>query len=221
MGKGANAAVQAEMKALETRPVYLYQAQLDDGTVLRYAGRTSGSVNFAGHVWLASGITHTPIEVAQDSRIAETTLTIPIVADKLAAYIAAGGRLNGLSVDIFKVFLDALDDPLNYVPEFSGETDAPEYNEKTMSVRVRQNQGTFARVVPGLFYMPQCQWKFGPELPCGYTGPDTTCDHTPAACDAKGNTDNFGGCRWQAQLSGKERGNPRRNEVTGKYEHVV
>lgn len=43
--------------------------------------------------------------------------------------------------------------------------------------------------VPG----PRCIYPFKDPLTCQYAGADTTCDHTRAACSAKGNLQHFGG----------------------------
>ena len=195
MPKGANATVIAKMRQIETQPVYLYEACLGNGIYLRYASGVDGDITWNGYVWKAASVTHSPIECAQDTRIDETTITFPVIADELAAYLAAGVSLNGIQVNIYKVFRDALDDPLNYVHEFSGETDAPEYNETAMSVRVRRSYGTFSKTIPQLTYMPLCPWRFkGPQ--CGYTGSETTCDRTAARCQQLNNFNNYGGCLW-------------------------
>ncbi len=204
MAKGANAAVLAKLAADETQGLYLYQATPDGITYLRYAGKQSGNIVFGGETWKAADIKHTPIEQAKDTRIDETTLTFPLLADELASYIAAGASLSGWIVDIYKVFRDALDDPTNYIHEFHGETDAPEYSEVAMSVRVRRCQGTFAKLIPRLTFMPICPWPFKVVgSPCGYAGATATCDHTITACAAMAggsNVANFGGCPWQPHL---------------------
>jgi hypothetical protein len=190
--RGANATILAEIKRRLTRPTYLYQVTIS-GVTLRYAGARSDII-WGGYLWKAASITHSPIQQAKDTRIDELSVSFPFAASELKTYWKAGVSLNHLPVVIYKIFRN-LEDPADRLPWFSGETDAPEFNEQTMGIRVRRTMGTFNKVIPGLQYMPICPLVFKSAL-CGYAGEETECDHTGARCDELGNTVNFYGCRW-------------------------
>lgn len=192
MPKGLNEVMVEQSEREQNRPIELYEVEVDDGVILRYAANNTNDIVFNGYIYQAASISRTDVETNMESKLEEVSITVPNVNREFSAYIANGGRINGYTCRVLTVMRDALDDPRNYAITFQGEIDGATINGKTSSFRVRSYNGSFNIKVPRRKYSPFCELDFKSEW-CGYTGPEVLCDRTCTRCEELGNLDNYGG----------------------------
>ncbi len=192
MSKGLNETMVEQSEKEQNRPIELYEVEVDDGVILRYAANNTNDIVFNGYTYQAASISRTDVEANMESKLEEVSITLPNVNREFSAYVANGGKINGYTCRVLTVMRDALDDPRNYSITFQGELDGAVINGKTFSFRVRSYNGSFNIKVPRRKYSPFCELDFKGEW-CGYAGAETVCDRTLSRCQALGNSDNFGG----------------------------
>lgn len=192
MSKGLNEVMVEQSEQEQNRPIELYEVEVDDGVVLRYAANNTNDIVFNGLVYQAASISRTDVEANMESKLEEVSITLPNVNREFSAYVANGGRINGYTCRVLTVMRDALDDPLNYAITFQGELDGAIANSKTFSFRVRSYNGSFNIKVPRRKYSPFCELDFKGEW-CKYAGNETLCDRTLTRCTELNNSENYGG----------------------------
>ncbi len=192
MSKGLNEVMVEQSEQEQNRPIELYEVEVDDGVVLRYAANNTNDIVFNGLVYQAASISRTDVEANMESKLEEVSITLPNVNREFSAYVANGGRINGYTCRVLTVMRDALDDPLNYAITFQGELDGAIINGKTFNFRVRSYNGSFNIKVPRRKYSPFCELDFKGEW-CKYAGDETLCDRTLTRCTELNNSENYGG----------------------------
>ncbi|NLW48192.1 MAG: DUF2163 domain-containing protein [Firmicutes bacterium] len=192
MPKGLNEVMVEQSEKEQNRPIELYEVEVDDGLILRYAANNTNDITFNGFVYEAASISRTDVEANMESKLEEVSITLPNVNREFSAYVANGGKINGYTCRVLTVMRDALDDPLNYAITFQGELDGAIINGKTFSFRVRSYNNSFNIKVPRRKYSPFCELDFKSEW-CGYAGAETICDRTLSRCETLGNSANYGG----------------------------
>ena len=176
----------------ENRPIDLYEIEVDNNVILRYAANNTGDIIFNGYTYIAAAVSRTEVQTNSDATIEELSVTVQNVTREFSAYVANGGKINGYMCRILTVFRDVLDDPLNYAITFEGEMDGGTLDKKSFAFKVRAYQGTYGIKVPRRTYDPLCQYAFK-QQDCGYLGTEIICDRSYTRCSQLGNQENYGG----------------------------
>lgn len=166
--------IEIEKDREQNRPVELYRLYLDEETV--YLACHDQDVLFYDElgqpqVYTGIGISRSRIRTSLDNQVDECTIGINNV--ELAMSPLFEGVLEGKNLEILKVFLDALDDPDNYVLVFEGQMGAPVITKESFQIRVTSPLDTLNVSIPRRKYQRLCNWAFGsPE--CGVSLPSVT-----------------------------------------------
>ncbi len=154
------------------RPVELYQIFLDQETL--YLAMYPENINFFDEngnptTYYAAALSRSAVQTNIETKVDQTEVKIDNVNREMSAYIA-NTDFQGRRLVIWKVFLDKLDDPNNYVVVFDGIMDEPRVDQYSMVVTVVSKLDTLDRELPGRTYEVQCSWIFGDEE-CGKVVP--------------------------------------------------
>ncbi|MFW6145691.1 MAG: phage BR0599 family protein, partial [bacterium] len=106
-----------------------------------------------------------------ESKVDQCEVTIDNVTREMSAYIAQT-EFVGRRLVIWKVFLEDLSDPENYVAIFDGYMDAPQINQYQMKVSVVSKLDTLGKRLPARSFEAKCPWQFGDENTCGLDVPE-------------------------------------------------
>lgn len=203
MPRPMSAAVISEKDKSYNKPVELYQVSLDTGTL--YLAMYPENIEFFDEhgdpvIYDQAALTRTEIKTGVDTSIDQCQVSIDNVSRDMSAHIAAT-EFRGRRLVIWKVFLDQLDQPDNFVVIFDGNMDAPNITQHSVTVVVTSRLNTLDRVLPGRLYDPKCQWTFADPDTCGaYNGTpptDAKCDKTLEGPE---------GCRYWEQEQGLSEG---------------
>lgn len=160
--------VWAEKSKEENCPVELYQVYLDEHTL--YLAMAPVNIYFYDEqgnpaVYYAANLTRSAVKTNIETKVDQVEVQIDNVTREMSAYIA-GTDFQGRRLVIWKVFLDCLDDPENYVVIFDGIMDEPRIDQYRMAVTVVSKLDTLDIELPARTYEVQCSW------PSGFGGPE-------------------------------------------------
>jgi hypothetical protein len=157
-------------------PIELYQIFLDEETL--YLAMYPEDIEFFDEngdpqTYTAAALSRSTIETNTDTQVDQCEVQIDNVTREMSAYIA-NTEFVDRELAIWKVFLEDLSDPQNYVEIFRGKMDAPKINQYQMSVAVVSRLDTLDRKLPARTFQVQCPWQFGDSDTCGATVPEKT-----------------------------------------------
>lgn len=160
--------VWAEKLKEENCPVELYQVYLDEETI--YLAMCPHDIDFFdAHgnpvTYRGADLQRSAVKTNIETRVDQVEVQIDNVTREMSAYIAHTD-FQGRRLVIWKVFLDCLDDPNNYVVIFDGIMDEPRVDQYSMAVTVVSKLDTLDIELPARTYEVQCSW------PSGFGGPE-------------------------------------------------
>lgn len=168
MSKDINTTMENEKDAAANKPIELFIVELDEQT-LCFCDYTENidfyDKNGNQQTYEAVAISRGDVQTSIDTKVDEVQVSVDNVDLSMSAY-EASSRINGRKMTIWKVFLDHLDDPDNYIFIFSGRMDAPAITQQKMSVNVVSELDTLDVQLPRRKFQTQCNWQFASEE-CG------------------------------------------------------
>jgi len=169
----------------ENRPICLYEigGVPDD---FKYLAEYDTDVVFGGHTYIKFPLKRSNISESRGGGVDTLTISISNVSREVQYYLENNDGLRGEKIRILQVWADHLAEPTNYIEDIF-------YIESTIA---REHQAEFnltskfdvmEAVIPGRrLNRLYCQWVFKSDE-CGYTGVETSCQHTLEYCRILGN----------------------------------
>lgn len=175
MPRDINTVIEQLKDQPQNMPIELYQIFLDTET--RYLACYTENIQFFDEngnpqIYEAAAIKRTAIETNTDTKVDQCEVAICNVSREMSDYIAQTDFV-GKELAIWKVFVDDLSSPDNYIQIFKGEMDAPKIDQYQMSVTVVSKLDTLDKKLPARTYQTDCPWQFGSEE-CGVIIPQLT-----------------------------------------------
>lgn len=175
MARSLSTDMLAEKDKEQNQPRELYQIHLDQETI--YLAMHPHDIEFFDEngdpqTYYAAALSRDAINTNTDTKVDTTKVQIDNVTRDMSAYIA-NTEFVGRRMVIWKVFLDELDDPNDYIPVFDGYMDEPQISQYAMSVKVVSSLDTLDKKLPGRTFQVSCNWQFSSEE-CGVTVPTKT-----------------------------------------------
>ncbi len=182
-------AIMQELHKLHSSGAIIYLAALPAYSI--YLARSLMDVVWNGTTYQKFWFEIDAIGEDADKHAPELQLQISNIGGYIEQEVIANDNFAGATVTLYVVNSNCLD-----------ETE-PVYEVQLQieKVSVTRNVVTFTLGLPNPLYMAFPSWKFHDSLCqykvfkgdlCGYTGSDTTCARTLAACIAKNNVERFG-----------------------------
>jgi len=173
MSRDLSTNVTMEKDKEANRPVELLLVHLDETTL--YLANHPEDIEFFDEndnpqTYTAFAFSRDTISTNVDTKVDETSVSIDNVSREMSSYIA-NTEFRGRSLEIWKVFLDALGNPANKVVVFDGIMDSPQITQNAMKVNVVSKLDTLDKQLPGREYQVSCNWQFGNPDTCGATVP--------------------------------------------------
>lgn len=141
-------------------------------------------------VYTGCYLTYDKVELSKDNTVDSCKLKIDNVDRVFSAY-AVNYRLHGVEVHVLRAFREVLEDG-DAQTLFKGKIKNILLSETFIEATVATDFDLSTKT-PRRLYWPRCSWGFK-STECGYSGAESSCPHTVAACrDTMDNIVNYGG----------------------------
>lgn len=193
MPKSFSAGFEVEKNKEASRPIDLYEIEINDSTTLSLAAYPE-NVTFDSQVYTGFGARHGEVKQSWEEDNPQLTVEFANVDQVFSNYLAVND-MRGNKIVLKMVFADALGDPANYMSEVY-HIDHLQVHRETVVFVVTSKLQVLGDKVPGRTYLKNmCQWIYK-STECGYAGGLSTCDKTLAGsngCEVHSNVARYGG----------------------------
>lgn len=183
-----SAPLAAALNSTANKPLDLYELYLDSGT--RYY--STEAITWGGHDYLPFVKSRSDIRRADGPQFDDVSITLSNVNTQIAQILVTE-EIEGRSLVIRKIDRTVAGDSIVL---FSGRLNRlGSLDEERAEITATSILGSIDNEGPGRTFTTSCGLEFK-GVACGYSGPETVCDHSWSQCAGYANTPRYGGFRF-------------------------